>query len=83
MSRTGYLDPRLSHREIYGADVVDNTSPIWGLDDEGEIRGVYRPTGHPGVRRILHPMKLGLLKSCDSYGMPAGTLHRLASCQNN
>ncbi|KAH9836252.1 FAD/NAD-P-binding domain-containing protein [Rhodofomes roseus] len=46
---TGYLDSRLRHRETYGADVVDKTSPIWGLDDEGEIRGTYRPTGHPAL----------------------------------
>lgn len=46
---TGYVDPRLSHRGTFGAEVIDNTSPIWGLDDEGEIRGAYRPTGHPAL----------------------------------
>ncbi|KZT70031.1 FAD/NAD(P)-binding domain-containing protein [Daedalea quercina L-15889] len=46
---TGYLDPRLSHRETYGADIIDNTSPLWGLDEEGEIRGAYKPTGHPAL----------------------------------
>jgi len=46
---TGYLDPRQSLKEIFGANAIDQTSPLWGLDDEGEIRGAYRPSGHPGI----------------------------------
>ncbi|KAF7359198.1 FAD/NAD-binding domain-containing protein [Mycena sanguinolenta] len=30
----------------------DPPGPIWGLDHEGELRGVYRPSGHPGVSII-------------------------------
>ncbi|PCH45143.1 FAD/NAD(P)-binding domain-containing protein [Wolfiporia cocos MD-104 SS10] len=45
---TGYLDPRVSLKELFGAEVVDNAGPLWGFDEEGEITGCYRPTGHPG-----------------------------------
>ncbi|KAH9946472.1 FAD/NAD-P-binding domain-containing protein [Amylocystis lapponica] len=46
---TGYTDPRDSLRETFGAEVIDNTEPLWGLDGEGEIRGSYRRSGHPGL----------------------------------
>jgi hypothetical protein len=37
-----------STRKILG-DMIDKTSPAWGLDDECEILGFYRPSGHEGV----------------------------------
>lgn len=39
------------NREII-ADIIGNgikLEPVWNLDKEGEIRGVFRPTGHDGV----------------------------------
>jgi hypothetical protein len=35
---------------MFGRETIERAGPIWGLDDEGELRGVYRPSGHPGVR---------------------------------
>jgi len=32
-------------RTILGDDVADKVSDFWGLDDEGEPRGAYRPSG--------------------------------------
>lgn len=46
---TGYHDPREDLKSIFGADVIDATSPLWGLDEETEIRGCYRPSGYPGL----------------------------------
>ncbi|KZT03173.1 FAD/NAD-P-binding domain-containing protein [Laetiporus sulphureus 93-53] len=46
---TGYLDPREDLKQIFGEEIIGSTGPLWGLDDEGEIRGCYRPTGHPGL----------------------------------
>lgn len=36
-------------RGVFGDATIDRVGPVWGLDEEGELRGCYRPTGHPGV----------------------------------
>ncbi|PCH39605.1 FAD/NAD(P)-binding domain-containing protein [Wolfiporia cocos MD-104 SS10] len=46
---TGWHEPRTTLREICGAEVIDRTSEAWGMDEEGEIKGICRPTGHPGL----------------------------------
>lgn len=48
-SRTGYKGLRESIRTLMGDETIDRTCPVWGFDEEGEINGVCRPTGHPGV----------------------------------
>ncbi|PCH39610.1 hypothetical protein WOLCODRAFT_85951 [Wolfiporia cocos MD-104 SS10] len=48
---TGWHDPRDTLKEIFGAEVIQRTSPCWGLGEECEIQGCCRPTGHPGVSR--------------------------------
>lgn len=35
--------------KLFGSDVIGQTQEVWGLDGEGELRGCYRPSGHPGV----------------------------------
>ncbi|KAG6868751.1 hypothetical protein C0993_011020 [Termitomyces sp. T159_Od127] len=45
---TGYHNIRESMKETFGEGTIERTSPIWGLDEEGELRGCYRPTGHSG-----------------------------------
>ncbi|KAG6337008.1 hypothetical protein ID866_2068 [Astraeus odoratus] len=44
---TGYGELRDSMREICGPDVANRVGPIWGLDSEGELQGVWRKTGQP------------------------------------
>ena len=34
---------------LFGQDVIDKTDEVYGLDEEGELRGSYRPSGYPGV----------------------------------
>ena len=35
---------------LLGSEVVGPTGPkIWGLDEEGELNGIFRPTGHSGL----------------------------------
>jgi len=46
---TGYRFMRESSRDILGDKNIDKTGPVYGLDEEGELRGSYRPTGHPGL----------------------------------
>lgn len=35
-------------RRVLGDAVADQCGPVWGLDDEGEIRSVWRRSGHDG-----------------------------------
>ena len=37
------------NEELFGKDVFDKVDQVYGLDDEGEVRGSYRPCGYPGV----------------------------------
>ena len=45
---TGYKNGRTRTRQIFGDEVADKIEPIWGLNEQGEIRGVWRRTGHQG-----------------------------------
>lgn len=37
------------NKRIFGEDVIDKTCECIGLDSEYELRGHYRPSGHPGA----------------------------------
>jgi hypothetical protein len=45
---TGYKNLRTVTREIFGDGVADTMEDVWGFNPEGEIRGVWRNSGHPG-----------------------------------
>jgi hypothetical protein len=45
---TGYKNMRTTAREIFGDEVADRVGDIWGYDSEGEMRTIWRKTGHPG-----------------------------------
>ncbi|KAK7024008.1 flavin-containing monooxygenase YUCCA9 [Favolaschia claudopus] len=36
-------------RPLLGEKIIAMAGPVWGTDGEGELRGCYRPTGHPGL----------------------------------
>lgn len=46
---TGYKGIRHTAAKIFGEDLISKTTEVWGIDDEGETRGMYRPSGHPGL----------------------------------
>ncbi|KAF9236329.1 hypothetical protein BU15DRAFT_50190 [Melanogaster broomeanus] len=46
---TGYGDPRDSMREICDPDVADKITPVWVMDEEGQVGGVWRYCGHDGL----------------------------------
>ncbi|KAH7106950.1 FAD/NAD(P)-binding domain-containing protein [Auriculariales sp. MPI-PUGE-AT-0066] len=48
-TKTGYKGIRHTAEQLLGAEAIQGTSQVWGMDEEGEIRGMYRPTGHPGL----------------------------------
>ncbi|KAI0638064.1 FAD/NAD-P-binding domain-containing protein [Trametes polyzona] len=54
---TGFVRMREASAEVLGHEIIDQTDEVYGLDEEGEIRGSYRPSGHPGVR--LHSFSKG------------------------
>jgi len=36
-------------KKTFGEETLTRAGPVWGLDEEGEIRNGYRPSGQPGV----------------------------------
>lgn len=46
---TGYEGQSAAARRILGDAVADRTGPVWGFDAEGELNGMWRPTGQPGL----------------------------------
>ncbi|KAJ6528230.1 FAD/NAD-P-binding domain-containing protein [Mycena vulgaris] len=46
---TSYQSIRDNMRALFSDSVIDQTTPLWGIDDEGEVRGAYRPSGYPGL----------------------------------
>ena len=46
---TGYEGQAASARRILGDDVANRMGPVWGFDAEGELQGMWRPTGQTGL----------------------------------
>jgi putative flavoprotein involved in K+ transport len=46
---TGYEGQAAAARRILGDAVGDRMGPVWGFDEEGELQGMWRPTGQPGL----------------------------------
>jgi len=44
---TGYKGMKSTVASLLGENVAARTSPIWGIDKEGENYGLWRETGHP------------------------------------
>lgn len=45
---TGYDNMRTTVRKVLGDKVADRCADVWDLDHEGELRAMWRPSGHPG-----------------------------------
>jgi len=45
---TGYQNMRTQARSIFGDELADRVEGVWGFDQEGELRTMWRKTGHPG-----------------------------------
>ncbi|TCD61860.1 hypothetical protein EIP91_007829 [Steccherinum ochraceum] len=46
---TGYVNIRETAKKIFGEEALRNVGEVYGLDEEGELKGSFRPTGHPGL----------------------------------
>jgi putative flavoprotein involved in K+ transport len=49
VTATGYHGAQEVVRRSLGDEVADRIGPVWGLDDEGELRNMWRPTAQPGL----------------------------------
>jgi len=45
---TGFGNMRETARKIFGDELADRVGDVWSFDEEGETRGLWRRTGHPG-----------------------------------
>ncbi|OAX42249.1 FAD/NAD(P)-binding domain-containing protein [Rhizopogon vinicolor AM-OR11-026] len=65
---TGFGDLRDSVRLVCGEEVAKKVGLMWGMDDEGELRSVWKDSGHEGLwiaagnlsRARIHSMHLAL-----------------------
>ena len=73
--RTVYQSIRDVNKELVGLEVIDYAGPVLVIDEEGELRGVFKPNGYPGVCvRLLDPPVLpGFVAS--QLWFAAGDLH--------
>jgi len=46
---TGYLSQQETVRRYLGDAVADRIGPVWGFDDGGELRNMWRRTAQPGL----------------------------------
>ncbi|KAJ6504936.1 FAD/NAD-P-binding domain-containing protein [Mycena vulgaris] len=46
---TSYQSIRDNMCGLFSDSVIDQTSPLWEIDDEGEARGCYHASGYPGL----------------------------------
>jgi cation diffusion facilitator CzcD-associated flavoprotein CzcO len=46
---TGYHGLQDLVRQLFDDEIADRVGPIWGFDDEGELRNMWRRTGQPGL----------------------------------
>jgi cation diffusion facilitator CzcD-associated flavoprotein CzcO len=59
---TGYQNLSTTVSKIFGAQVAERVGPVWGLDDEGELRAMWRRTGQSGLWLMG-----GSLQQCRPY----------------
>ena len=46
---TGYEGQKEAARRVLGDELTGRIGPVWGFDEEGELAGMWRPTGQPGL----------------------------------
>jgi hypothetical protein len=48
-----FSDPRLPVRAIFGDEVAKKIKPAWGVNEEGEISGVWADSGIEGLYQMM------------------------------
>src|SRR5690606_16369986 len=70
---TGFLPQQESVRRLLGDTIADAVGPIWGFDDEGELRNMWRPTAQPNLW-----FTAGNFQMCRAYSKVLALQLRLA-----
>lgn len=60
---TGYTGYRDSVAEILGDEYAGNLKPIWGLDEEQELQGVFRDCGVPNFYMMVGALNVSRFNS--------------------
>ena len=60
---TGFRSMRSAARAVLGDAVAARCGPVWGLDDTGELQGMWRRTGQPGLWFMGGNLQMGRLYS--------------------
>jgi hypothetical protein len=58
-------------KPVFGEELMNRAEPSFGLDEEGELRKCYRPTGIPGVSLQYDILLLSLTRH--SFGWEVQT----------
>ena len=46
-------DPQHTVRTIFGDEVAEKIKPAWGIDEEGEVSGVWADSGIEGLYQMM------------------------------
>lgn len=46
---TGYRNQQEDIRNLFGDEIADRIGTIWGVDQDGEMKNMWRPTAQPGL----------------------------------
>ncbi|OAX32563.1 FAD/NAD(P)-binding domain-containing protein [Rhizopogon vinicolor AM-OR11-026] len=60
---TGFGDHLDAMREACGDEVASKVGPVWGMDNEGQLQGVWRHCGHDGLWFAMGHMALSRFHS--------------------
>jgi hypothetical protein len=55
---TGYTGMRDTARRLFGDELGDRVRDVWNLDEEGELRTIWRESGHPGFWFMGGPLAM-------------------------
>jgi len=62
---TGYTNQQEVVKKLLGSEISGRVGPIWGVDSDGEMRNMWRPTAQPGL--WFHAGSLVLARSNSKY----------------
>lgn len=64
---------KVAIRELLGSEVADRIDDFWGVDEEGEIKGAFRPSGRKLVPLPLRTIIILTSSSDANLWMHGGT----------
>jgi len=56
---TGLRDSRHGVRILFGDEVAEKIKPAWGVNEEGEVSGIYADSGIEGLYQMMGNLAMG------------------------